>query len=60
MRQLIRFEMIHTTKDLLLTGEKIKNTAFILGFEKPNHFSSFFKNYTKITPTQFLEKKHNQ
>ncbi len=60
MGQLIRFEMIRTAKDLLLTGEKIKNIAFMLGFEEPNHFSSFFKNYTKITPTQFLEKKYNQ
>lgn len=56
MGQLIRHEIIRTSKDLLLEGEKIKNIAYQLGFEEANHFSSFFKHYTQITPSQFLKK----
>ncbi|CAL2074998.1 AraC family transcriptional regulator [Tenacibaculum sp. 190524A05c] len=54
--QLIRQEIIRTSKELLLNGEKIKNIAFYLGFEEANHFSTFFKHYTQLTPTQFLKK----
>ncbi|WP_442266907.1 helix-turn-helix domain-containing protein [Tenacibaculum sp. ZS6-P6] len=59
MGQLIRQEIIRTSKELLLQGDKIKNIAYFLGFEEANHFSSFFKLHTKLTPTDFL-KKYNR
>ncbi len=57
--QLIRHEIIRTSKEHLLNGEKIKDIAFFLGFEEANHFSTFFKNYTQLTPSAFLKKYNN-
>ncbi|WP_075343412.1 helix-turn-helix domain-containing protein [Tenacibaculum agarivorans] len=59
MGQLIRYEIIRTSKEMLLDGEKIKTVAYFLGFDEANHFSSFFKHHTTLTPTQFL-KKYNK
>ena len=58
--QLIRHEIIKTAKRYLLEGRPVKETAFALGFEEANHFSTFFKHYTKLTPSEFLSKKYNQ
>jgi AraC-like DNA-binding protein len=59
---LIRVEIINTAKKLL-QDLPIKEVAYELGFEEPNHFSSFFKKHTGITPTEyqfeFLSKKYN-
>lgn len=53
---LIRVEIMNTAKALLpIIG--IKETAFELGFTEANHFSSFFKKYAKVTPSEFLEMK---
>ncbi len=57
--QLIRLELINTAKLMLLNGDSIHSIAHRLGFEEPNHFSSFFKHYTQLTPTQFKSKKYN-
>lgn len=57
--QLIRLEIINTAKLLLLDGESVTSVAHRLGFEEPNHFSSFFKRYTEITPSHFILKKYN-
>ncbi len=57
--QLIRNEIISTSKDLLNQGASIKDIAFHLGFEEANHFSQFFKNYTGSTPSNFKIKKYN-
>jgi len=57
--QLIRFELIHTAQTMLREDSNIKEIAFRLGFEEPNHFSSFFKHNTGITPTQFKNQKSN-
>lgn len=55
LSQLIRQELIKTAKLLLHTDIPIKEIAFELGFAEANHFSSFFKHYTNITPTAFRE-----
>lgn len=55
--QLIRVEIIKTAKKYLQEGVKIKEVAFFLGFEEPNHFTAFFKRYTQQTPIEFLSKK---
>ncbi|TJY36030.1 helix-turn-helix domain-containing protein [Pontimicrobium aquaticum] len=57
--QLIRLELTNTAKRLLSEGVSITNTAYQLGFEEPNHFSTFFKKYSGETPSQFQNKKYN-
>lgn len=57
--QLIRLELIHTAKLMLKDGQSITATSLALGFEEPNHFSSFFKHYSGVTPTDFKFKKYN-
>jgi len=49
--QLVRTEIVNTAKELLTQGASIKETAFKLGFEEANHFSSFFKRYTNYLPS---------
>ncbi len=55
--QLIRLEVIHTAKKMLSQGASVKDISIHLGFEEPNHFSSFFKHYTGHTPGDFRNKK---
>ncbi len=57
--QLIRLEIINTAKLMLLNGENIQSIADYLHFEEANHFSSFFKHYTGLTPTSFQKQKSN-
>ena len=51
--KLIRRELIKTAKVLLENGVTVKEIARQLHFEEPNHFSSFFKLNTNLTPTQY-------
>ncbi len=55
--QLIRHEIIQTAKRMLIKEIGIHEIAFRLGFEEPNHFSSFFKHYVGISPSAFKESK---
>ncbi len=57
--QLIRLELIHTAKNMLIEGEAIHSIAQKLNFEEPNHFSRFFKHYVGISPSDFKNKKYN-
>lgn len=57
--QLIRLELINSAKLMLLEDQPIVTIATQLGFEEPNHFSRFFKHYSKMTPTEFKLKKYN-
>ncbi|WP_299768000.1 AraC family transcriptional regulator [uncultured Dokdonia sp.] len=57
--QLIRLELINTAKLMLLEGQSIVSISAQLGFEEPNHFSSFFKHYSGSTPTDFKIAKYN-
>ena len=57
--QLIRLEIINSAKLMLLEGQSVTDISLQLGFEEPNHFSRFFKHYSKITPTEFKSKKYN-
>ncbi|WP_299891966.1 AraC family transcriptional regulator [uncultured Lacinutrix sp.] len=57
--QLIRLELINTAKLMLIEDESITSISRKLGFEEPNHFTSFFKHYSGITPTNFKLKKYN-
>lgn len=57
--QLIRLELINSAKLMILEGQSITSISSQLGFEEPNHFSRFFKHYSKVTPTEFKSRKYN-
>jgi len=41
-------------KNLLMNGHNVNETAHLLGFEYPHHFTRLFKKVTGITPSEFL------
>jgi AraC-like DNA-binding protein len=43
-------------KNLLMNGHNINETAHLLGFEYPHHFTRLFKKMTGMTPSAFLGK----
>ena len=49
--------VIEQGKSLLMNGHNVGETAFLLGFEFPHHFTRLFKKMTGITPTEFLGKE---
>jgi AraC family transcriptional activator of pobA len=56
--QLINQRLLQEAKILLKsTNWAIAEIAWSLGFEEPNHFSSFFKSRTKTTPKNFRQTK---
>jgi len=48
--------VIEQGKNLLMNGHNVNETAHLLGFEFPHHFTRLFKKVTGITPTEFLGK----
>ena len=50
--------VIDQGKNLLMNGHNINETAHLLGFEYPHHFTRLFKKVTDITPTEFLGKDY--
>lgn len=57
--QLIRHEILNSAKSMLKDAQHINKVAYQLGFEESNHFSSFFKLHTGITPSEYKNKKYN-
>lgn len=54
--QLISERIVREAKILLKsTSWTVNEIAWGLGFEEPNHFSSFFKNAAGVTPKQFRQ-----
>ena len=51
--QLIRSQIITSSKAMLLEQENVKDVAFALGFQEANHFSSFFTKYVGISPSEY-------
>ena len=48
--------VIDQGKNLLMNGHNVNETARLLGFEFPHHFTRLFKKITGITPSEFLSK----
>ena len=46
--------VIEQGKNLLMNGNNINETAHLLGFDYPHHFTRLFKRTTGITPSEFL------
>ena len=50
---------ISTAKNLLLSGEPVKNVASAVDFKYESYFRQWFKNRTGMTPKEFVS-IHNQ
>ena len=48
--------VIDQGKSLLMNGRNINETAHLLGFDYPHHFTRLFKRMTGITPSEFIGK----
>lgn len=57
-RNYINMQKIEYSKQLLNSGYTITETAMQLGFDTSNYFSTVFKKYAFVTPSEYL-KKHN-
>ncbi len=57
--QLIRNELVSSSKIRLAENMPIQEVAYQLGFEESNHFSNFFKHHTGRTPSEFKSEKYN-
>ncbi len=49
--------VIEQGKSLLMSGQNVSETARLLGFEFPHHFTRLFKRTTGLTPSEFLGKR---
>jgi AraC-like DNA-binding protein len=47
--------VINQGKSLLMNGRNVNETARLLGFDYPHHFTRLFKHITSLTPTEFLK-----
>lgn len=47
--------VINQGKSLLMKGRNISETARLLGFDYPHHFTRLFKKTTGLTPTEYLK-----
>ncbi|MDO4995240.1 MAG: helix-turn-helix domain-containing protein [Bacteroidales bacterium] len=46
--------VVNQAKCLLMQGHNISETARLLGFDYPHHFTRLFKRMTGLTPSEFL------
>mgnify|MGYP000928989796 CR=1 FL=1 len=54
-REYINFQKIETSKGMLESGKNVTETAIELGFSTSNYFSSVFKRFTTLSPTEYLK-----
>lgn len=54
-REYINFLKVETSKDLLEKGKNVTDTAIELGFSTSNYFSSVFKRFTTLSPSEYLK-----
>jgi AraC-like DNA-binding protein len=59
-REYINFQKVETSKVLLEKGKNVTDTAIELGFSTSNYFSSVFKRFTTLSPSEYLKAKKEQ
>lgn len=47
--------ILEIKKDMCLGKKNLKEITFNLGFSDPSYFSRFFKHYTGMTPSEFID-----
>lgn len=50
----INYKKISRSKELLLEGNSVTETAGLLGFNTSDYFSTVFRKFTGMSPTQWL------
>ena len=58
--KLIRMQIIQSAKQLLPESNTIKEVAYTLGFDEPQHFTTFFTHYTGTSPSVYKNKMYNK
>ena len=53
-KEYIQSYIIRLAKNILMSGRSISETAYMLGFDYPHHFTRMFKNKTGITPGEYM------
>ena len=53
-RNFINSQKVELARQLLLEGHSVTDVAMELGFSSSNYFSSVFRRYTAMSPTQYL------
>lgn len=53
MQEYIHKLKISKAKELLYSGQSIKEIAYSLGFQDEKYFMRLFKKYENVTPTEF-------
>ena len=53
-KEYIQAYIIRIAKNILMSGRSISETAYMLGFDYPHHFTRMFKNKTGITPGEYM------
>ena len=58
-KQTIRRFLMQRARALLISGSTVTETADLLGFEHPQHFTRQFKTHFGVTPTMFLKMRQS-
>lgn len=53
-REYINFQKVEASKAILGKGKNVTDTAIELGFSTSNYFSSVFKRFTTLSPSDYL------
>jgi len=54
-REYINFHKVEASKSLLEKGKSVTDAAIELGFSTPNYYSSVFKRFTTLSPSEYLK-----
>lgn len=56
----ISYKKITRSKELLLSGKSVTETAMILGFNTSDYFSTVFRKLNGMSPTQWLKRQSSE
>jgi AraC-like DNA-binding protein len=55
-KQYLTDKRIERAKELLAQGVNVTETCFDIGFDSPSSFSTLFKSYVGVTPSEFQKR----